>query len=70
MNHATRLATRDDDIDTLVDTLLAQPERAADIKTILRRKMAADGRAKSGPFLTLVPVRADDADDMWDNVPV
>lgn len=66
MGTALKTFARQDDVDRLVDTLLAEPARAEDIKTQLRRRLRSDGAA----HLKAVPTVADDLDDMWDNVPV
>lgn len=57
-----------DDIDRIVDALLENPTRAGDIKALLRQKMTAPevvrvAHAATGPS-------PEDADDLWDNVPV
>ena len=64
-----QLHQKTDDIDKIVDTLLADPNSAEDVKDALRKRLLAK---------TTEPVEAsrrdddqhDDADDMWDNVPV
>lgn len=66
MSNAMRQASRKDDVDTLVDTLLAEPDRADDIKSMLRHKLDMAGIVHLKP----VPASTDDLDDMWDNVPV
>lgn len=66
MGTALKTFARQDDVDRLVDTLLAEPARAEDIKTMLRRRLRGDATT----HLKAVPSGADDLDDMWDNVPV
>ena len=71
--HVTKPEPRDD-VDVIIDTLLAEPERAEDLKTMLRHKMAAP---EVGAVAHAKPVAAppeidtqDDVEDLWDNVPV
>lgn len=70
MKQATQLALREDDVDMLVDTLLAEPDRADDIKNMLRRRLGVEGRAQPRSPLSLVSTKTDEIDEMWDNVPV
>ena len=62
----------DDDIDKIVDALVADPSRADDIKSLLRGKLAAPESvnvAYAAPSARAVPAQTD-LDDMWDNVPI
>lgn len=58
-----------DDIDRIVDALLANPANAGDIKTILRSKLGAPDIVH---VVHAAPRTqdADDVEDFWDNVPV
>jgi len=58
-----------DDIDRIVDALLANPASAGDIKTILRSKLSAPDIVHVVHAAPL-PHGADDLEDFWDNVPV
>lgn len=62
-----------DYVDRLIDQVVADPERVDDVKKLLRYKMAAP----EGLNVVEKPVRAtaktvidEDADDLWDNVPI
>ncbi len=65
-----------DDVDQLIDTLIANPGSAEDVKTLLRHKMAAPDVVSLAPSTlkkrceTAAADNDDDADDLWDNVPV
>lgn len=65
-------ATGDDDIDRIVDALVADPTRADDIKCLLRGKIAApDSVNVAFPAARYsAAVAQTDVDDMWDNVPI
>lgn len=59
-----------DDIDRIVDALIADPSRAEDMKSILRGKMRSPGKVKvafAAPGLTEAAL---EAEELWDNVPV
>ena len=56
----------EDDVDRLIDKLLAEPDRVEDIKSKLRRSLGKDRVVSLRP----VSSASDDVDDMWDNVPV
>ncbi len=59
-----------DDVDRIVAALIADPTRADDIKEMLRRKiLAPDAVRVVLPFRPRQLVE-DDADELWDNVPV
>lgn len=66
MGSAFKAAARQDDVDRIVDTLLAEPARADDIKTLLRHRLGMDRVV----HLKSAVNASDDLDDMWDNVPV
>lgn len=70
MKQAMRQANREDDVDTMVDSLLADPNRADDIKSMLRQRLAEDGVVPLRSVPKAVSAISDDLDDMWDNVPV
>ena len=61
-----------DDIDRIVDALLANPDQISDIKTLLRHKLSAPETVHvARPAAVPVPADlAEDVDDFWDNVPV
>ncbi|MDJ1016977.1 MAG: hypothetical protein QNJ35_10730 [Paracoccaceae bacterium] len=70
--HVTKPEARDD-VDVIIDTLLAEPERAEDLKTMLRHKMAAPevvAVAHAKPVSKPDIDAQDDVEDLWDNVPV
>ena len=57
-----------DDIDTIVDTLLNDPSRADDVKSILRDRLAqTEGKSASSDNLL---DNQSDADEFWDNFPI
>ena len=66
------LANGVDDIDRIVDALLANPERVSDIKTLLRNKMIAPETVHVvRPVAAASTVEDEsDLDDLWDNVPI
>ncbi len=66
MRSALKPTWREDEVDRLVDTLLAEPDRVDDIKSMLRRKLNTERIVP----LKSAPATANDIDDMWDNVPV
>lgn len=60
-----------DDIDRIVDALLESPDRADDLKTLLRRKMTSPEVVHVMRALRAEPPAEDaDTDEFWDNVPV
>lgn len=61
-----------DDIDRIVDALLANPDRISDIKTLLRSKITSPDTVRVAyPVAEPELAEADtDSDDFWDNVPV
>lgn len=67
---AAKSATTDD-IDRIVDGLLADPSRADDVKGALRSRLAA-GAATPVRTLEKAPRTrpSHDEDDMWENVPI
>ncbi len=64
-------AKRRDDIDVFVDDLLATPDRAEELKRILRDQLGAP-LSDTGRRAHLKVVRdaKNDPDSLWDNVPV
>lgn len=59
-----------DDVDRIVDALIAEPGQSEHFKSLIRSKMA-DPAAVVTPFrMTRRVASAEDIDDMWDNVPV
>ena len=61
-----------DDIDRIVATILADPERAEDMKALLRLKMVAPEVLAAVPDVPVArrPAPEPDVDDLWDNMPV
>lgn len=65
-----------DDVDHLIDALVADPGSAEDVKTLLRHKMAAPGVVAVAPSTLKKPCEAtaaeadEDVDELWDNVPI
>ena len=60
-----------DDVDALVEALVADPSRAEDVKALLRERLAMPSadRPTSASVIALVRDSAYE-DDLWDNVPV
>ena len=62
-----------DDVDHLIDRLLADPGTADDVKTLLRHKMSSPDVIAVAPMTTRRAEQADmqeDLEDMWDNLPI
>lgn len=60
-----------DDIDRIVDDLLADPTRADDIKGELRRRLVGGAPALHAvASRTATTPTASDEDDFWENMPV
>ena len=75
MNAVAAIRASDaDDVDALVEALVAHPERADDVKALLRRKLAAPDVVRvlmPEKAITDTPKDIDDSeDDLWDNVPI
>lgn len=66
----TSEARRRDEIDAIVDDILAAPERAEELKRLLRARLARLETAHGRPRLRLVKDDRGDPDTFWDNVPV
>ncbi len=74
MNEDKKHHRNQDEVDDIVDALVADPTRASDVKALLKRKIAAPD------IVHMVVPRAaeskaavaedDTEDDLWDNVPV
>ncbi len=74
MNEDTKRHQTQDEVDDIVDALVADPTRASDVKALLKRKIAAPD------IVHMVAPRAapakaagaedDTEDDLWDNVPI
>lgn len=64
-------AKRRDDIDLFVEDLLARPDRAEELKRMLRDRLGApmttNGRRT---HLKVVSETTNDPDSLWDNVPI
>ena len=65
-----RQVAHGDDAERLVDTLLADPSRADDIKDLLRRKLKSADAVQIAAAPRRFSQSHEDEDDMWDNVPV
>jgi hypothetical protein len=65
-----RQAFRGDEVDRIVETLLAHPERASELKTLLRNRIENPSVVQFAPVADPLTLPIEDADDMWDNVPV
>ncbi|PKP73158.1 MAG: hypothetical protein CVT84_14965 [Alphaproteobacteria bacterium HGW-Alphaproteobacteria-6] len=68
MNHVPRR----DEIDIIVDDILANPARAEELKGRLRHRLPRDIRGEDRGAVGHVAHRRAlaDIDDLWDNVPV
>lgn len=70
MTKPLRAANEQDEADRIVETLLADPGHAEDVKTELR------GRLRRDPSIRVVATNGDrsairdEVEEMWDNVPV
>jgi hypothetical protein len=61
---------RCDDVEQIVAALRSDPRSLEDVKRLLKNRKAR-GTASSRPSVSLSVVAiSDDADEMWDNVPV
>ena len=63
-----------DDVDHLIDQLMADPSAAEQVKKILRHKIASPDVVAVAPR-PITPKETDvavdeDVEDMWDNVPI
>ncbi|MGB3316316.1 MAG: hypothetical protein WBB85_18095 [Albidovulum sp.] len=64
-------AKRHDDIDVFVEDLLARPDRAEELKRMLRDRLGAPlSTPARRAHLKVVVDTASDPDSLWDNVPV
>ncbi len=64
-------AKRHDDIDVFVEDLLARPDRAEELKRMLRDRLGAPlEKSERRAHLRVVRETASDPDSLWDNVPV
>ena len=64
-------AKRRDDIDAFVDDLLAMPDRAEELKRMLRDRLGAPmSTTERRAHLRVVHHTESDPDSLWDNVPV
>lgn len=70
MTHPVRKVDRTDDVDRIVDSLLADPDRAEDVKSLLRRRLMDPGPVRFKPVVIPRSQASEDVEDMWDNVPV
>ena len=62
---------QDSDVDEIVEALVADPTCAEDVKALLKQKLAAPDVVRMiAPKPTRTAAANDEADDMWDNVPV
>ena len=61
----------DQDIDGIVESLLADPGSADEAKRLLRKKMQLTAVVNMmAPAMPMVGGSDDDLDDLWDNVPI
>ena len=70
MPHPMKRDVCDDDGGGIVDTMLANPARAEDVKFMLRRSLNGSGESYLKPVPDAQMPHADDVEEMWDNVPV
>ncbi|MDW4549955.1 hypothetical protein R5H32_11375 [Defluviimonas sp. D31] len=61
-------AKRRDEIDLIVDDILAKPERAEELKRLLRDRLGAPAEIRQSRLR--VVVSNDDPDSLWDNMPI
>lgn len=78
MKSTTAKVPTREEIDSIVDGLLADPSRADDVKGALRQRFASvaphAAQVEMQPVDSAMPARnaalAADEDDLWENVPV
>ncbi|MGI9388961.1 MAG: hypothetical protein ACR2O1_02790 [Boseongicola sp.] len=74
MNKDQKQLQNQDEVDEIVEALVADPTRANDVKALLRRKIAAPGVVQlvvpSKEGQKSVVIEEDSDDDVWDNMPV
>ena len=74
MNKETERHQTQDEVDDIVDALVADPTRASDVKALLKSKIAAPDIiqmvAPRRPPAKAVVAEDDTEDDLWDNVPI
>ncbi|MBT8418737.1 MAG: hypothetical protein KJO42_14975 [Silicimonas sp.] len=70
MTNPMRVRSTQDEVDRIVDTLLANPGHAEDIKSQLRRRLREDPVVRVVAANYSTPSIRDEVEDMWDNVPV
>ena len=74
MNNNAEKSRNHDEVDQIVDALVADPSCASDVKMLLRRKIAAPdivhmiAPRPAGVKAAITEGEAED--DMWDNMPV
>lgn len=61
-------AKRRDEIDVIVDDILARPDRAEELKRLLRDRLGQPANVQKARFR--VVASNSDPDSLWDNVPV
>lgn len=80
MKHSPDGRRRADDIDRIVEALIADPSRSEDLKSLLRRKIrshgtvavphATRGMAEKPRLWQEDEGAAEQAEELWDNLPV
>ncbi|WP_413720082.1 hypothetical protein [Silicimonas sp. MF1-12-2] len=70
MTQLMRQAKWEDEMDRIVETLIAHPERAPELKALLRARFENPSVVRISPVRVVPVPQPDEADDMWDNVPV
>lgn len=64
-------AKRRDEIDVFVEDLLARPERAEELKRVLRGRLGTPvSTTQRRAHLRVVDTSGSDPDSLWDNMPV
>jgi len=74
MNKEKKQDHNPDEVDEIVDALVADPTCASDVKALLRHKIAAPDIvrlvAPKAPSAKTAVAEDDSDDDVWDNMPV
>ncbi len=68
---STPRTLQNSDVDEIVEALVADPSCAEDVKALLKQKLAAPDVVRMIAPKRQAPTAAnDDAEDLWDNVPI